>query len=84
MITFVRLPLAVAFLASPNPMVRLVVLVAAGWSDLVDGWVARHFGPSRTGVFLDPVADKLFMVCAFWVVATSGQLAPYEIVGVRR
>ena len=82
MITFVRLPLAVAFLASPHPMVRLVVLLAAGWSDLVDGWVARHFGPSRTGVFLDPVADKLFMVCAFWVVATSGQLAPYEIVGV--
>lgn len=81
-ITFVRLPLAVAFLVASHPIVRVVVLVAAGWSDLVDGWVARRFGPSRVGVFLDPVADKLFMLCAFWVVAVSGQLAPYEVVGV--
>ena len=39
-------------------------------------------GGSRLGSFLDPVADKLFMACAFGVVLLSHSLSPLEILGV--
>jgi phosphatidylglycerophosphate synthase len=46
--------------------------------------VARKWGGSRLGAFLDPVADKLFMACAFAVVLVSGALNALEIVGCSR
>lgn len=79
-ITAVRIPLAAVFVLAPQW--RLVALVAAGASDVLDGIVARRVGASRLGVFLDPVADKLFAVAAFGVVAMSGRLTWYEIVAV--
>ena len=77
----VRIPLAIAFPFVSNTW-RVVVLVAAAASDLLDGQLARRFGSSRFGSVIDPVADKLFMAAAFGVVALSGKLEPYEIVGV--
>jgi phosphatidylglycerophosphate synthase len=80
--TLVRLPLAVVFVAVPQPEFRLITLVLAGATDLLDGFIARRFGGSRLGAFLDPVTDKLFMAAAFGVVAVSGRLAWYEVAGV--
>ena len=80
--TVLRLPLAVAFVLVPDAAGRAIILVVASLSDLVDGYLARHIGGSRLGLVLDPVADKLFMAAAFGVVAFSGTLAWYEIVGV--
>jgi len=60
----------------------LVILGSAALSDFADGFVARRWGASRLGAFLDPVADKLFMACAFAVVLFSDALTPLEIVGV--
>lgn len=82
LLTALRLPLAVAFVLVPDNTARFVILALAAASDLVDGFVARHLGASRLGVFLDPVADKLFMAAAFGVVAFAGVLHPLEIVGV--
>jgi CDP-diacylglycerol--glycerol-3-phosphate 3-phosphatidyltransferase/cardiolipin synthase len=81
-LTALRLPLAAAFVLVEDARWRFLVLALAAGSDLLDGLIARRFGPSRLGVFLDPVADKLFMAAAFWVVLVSGRLEPYEIVGV--
>lgn len=81
-LTAIRIPLAAAFLAVPDPEWRLVILGSAAASDFADGFVARHWGGSRLGAFLDPVADKLFMACAFVVVWLSRALNPLEIVGV--
>jgi len=81
-LTAVRIPLAVAFVAIPDNRARLVILAAAGASDFADGMVARRWGGSRLGAFLDPVADKLFMACAFAVVLVSGALNVFEILGV--
>jgi phosphatidylglycerophosphate synthase len=61
---------------------RLLVLAGAAVTDLLDGRVARRFGASRLGAFLDPVADKLFVGAAFLVVLLSGALTPLEIIGV--
>lgn len=81
-LTALRLPMAVAFVLVGSPVARLVVLALAAATDLLDGWFARRFGGSRLGAFLDPLADRLFMAAAFGVVAFSGRLEWYEIVGV--
>ncbi|MBW8771907.1 MAG: CDP-alcohol phosphatidyltransferase family protein [Gemmatimonadetes bacterium] len=77
--TLARLPLAVAFVVVTDGRARLGILAAAAATDLVDGWVARRWGGSRFGAFLDPVADKIFMATAFAVVLFSGALAWWEI-----
>ena len=80
--TAVRLPLAVAFVIFPDPGWRVGVLSAAALSDFADGYVARRWGSSRLGAFLDPVADKVFMLAAFGVILFDGALSPLEILGV--
>ena len=82
LLTALRLPLAILFPLVRDMWVRIGIVVIASATDLLDGPIARRFGSSRLGVVLDPVADKLFMVSAFGVVAFSGRLAWYEIVGV--
>jgi len=82
LLTVLRLPLAGAFVVVQDAGWRLAILAAAAASDLLDGAIARRFGPSRFGAFIDPVADKLFMACAFGVVLFSGRLTWYEIVAV--
>lgn len=82
LLSLVRLPLALLFLLLPDPWERLLVLAIAAATDLLDGAIARRIGSSRFGAFIDPVADKLFMLAAFVVVALSQRLAWYEIAGV--
>jgi phosphatidylglycerophosphate synthase len=81
LLSVVRIPLAVAFPLVSNTW-RMVILAIAAATDLLDGPLARRFGSSALGSVIDPVADKLFMAAAFGVVAVSGELEPYEIVGV--
>ena len=81
-LTLVRIPLACCFIIFSRVEIRVVVLLIAAVTDLLDGAVARRYGGSRLGGFLDPVSDKLFMAAAFGVVAFSGQLAWYEIAAV--
>jgi CDP-diacylglycerol--glycerol-3-phosphate 3-phosphatidyltransferase/cardiolipin synthase len=82
LLTVSRIPLAVAFVLVPDATIRFVVLALAAATDLFDGLVARRWGSSRLGSFLDPVADKIFMAAAFGVVLVSGALHPLEILGV--
>ncbi len=41
-------------------------------SDSLDGWLARRDGATRSGAFLDPVADKLIVLGGFIVLADRG------------
>jgi CDP-diacylglycerol--glycerol-3-phosphate 3-phosphatidyltransferase/cardiolipin synthase len=79
LLTLARIPLAVAFIITTAPVARLLILAVAAATDLLDGALARRLGSSRFGAFIDPVADKLFMAAAFFVVAISGELTWYEI-----
>jgi len=78
-LTFFRIPLAIAFVATTSTEWRLVILWLAGISDFSDGFVARRWGSSRLGAVLDPVADKVFTISAFGVVLVSGALAWWEV-----
>ena len=78
-VTALRLPLAVAFPFIESHAWHLAIVATAAVSDFVDGRLARRIGPSRAGVVLDPVADKLFMLAAFLTVARHGLLTWWEI-----
>jgi cardiolipin synthase len=56
-----------------RPWAALVIFLAAAITDIVDGYVARRFGMgSPLGAWLDPIADKLFLVSSFVVFALPG------------
>jgi cardiolipin synthase len=77
-----RVPLALLFALEPAVGVRLAALAAAAATDLLDGWLARRRGRSRLGAWMDPVADKIFMLTAFAVLGASGALSWLEVAGV--
>jgi CDP-diacylglycerol--glycerol-3-phosphate 3-phosphatidyltransferase len=41
-------------------------------SDYIDGIIARKNGPTTSGAFLDPLADKILAIGAFFVLAMGG------------
>jgi len=48
----------------------LILFAVAGVSDGLDGFLAKHFGwKTRLGSILDPLADKLLLVCSFVALA---------------
>jgi phosphatidylglycerophosphate synthase len=81
-LSFLRIPLAAAFVLVSDTGWRLAIVGAAAVTDLLDGPIARRWGSSAYGAVLDPIADKVFMAGAVGVVAFSGTLELYEIAGV--
>jgi CDP-diacylglycerol--glycerol-3-phosphate 3-phosphatidyltransferase/cardiolipin synthase len=77
-----RLPLAAAFpLALDRPAAALSVLLAAGVSDVLDGWYARRFAQvTPTGTALDPVTDKIFVLTVAVSLVLRGYLSPIDVV----
>ncbi len=59
-----------------------ILFAAAGFTDLLDGFIARTFNQSsELGAVLDPAADKLLMTTAFVLLAwrTQGMTAPIPV-----
>ena len=53
----------------------LLVAAIAGFSDALDGFLAKRFGwQSWIGGMLDPIADKLLLMAAFVWLAVAGAL----------
>jgi CDP-diacylglycerol--glycerol-3-phosphate 3-phosphatidyltransferase/cardiolipin synthase len=82
LVTALRFPLAAAFPFVRAPAWQLAIVTVVAVTDMADGVLARHFGASRAGAVLDPVADKAFMVSAFVTIASRGLLEWYELFGV--
>jgi CDP-diacylglycerol--glycerol-3-phosphate 3-phosphatidyltransferase len=59
--------------------------VAVASSDGFDGWLARRHGATRSGAFLDPLADKFLVLGAFVTLAAQGAMpwTPVAIMGAR-
>jgi len=50
-----------------------LIFVGAGFTDMLDGFIARRFNQgSELGAILDPAADKLLMTTAFILMALPG------------
>jgi cardiolipin synthase len=55
--------------------VALVLFFVAGFSDGLDGYLAKRFNwLTRTGALLDPIADKLLVAGTFVTLALTGHL----------
>ena len=88
-ITVIRL------LATPVVIV-MIMLWGASWftfvfggllamSDGIDGWVARRQGTTRSGAFLDPLADKAVVLGALVALVAKGIIwwLPVVVIAVR-
>jgi cardiolipin synthase len=68
-ITLLRMglaPLLIVLVLGREMVWALVVFVIAGFTDLLDGLVARRAGQRTTlGAMLDPVADKILLTSCF-------------------
>lgn len=58
--------------------IALAIFFFAMFTDVLDGFVARQKRErSSLGKFLDPLADKLFLLSAFIVLAFLGKIPPW-------
>ncbi|PID46314.1 MAG: CDP-diacylglycerol--glycerol-3-phosphate 3-phosphatidyltransferase [Proteobacteria bacterium] len=84
-LTYLRIaaiPLMVALFYMGYPLLTATVFMLAGFTDWVDGFLARRWGQeSRFGAFLDPIADKL-MVAVALVLIVEDQVNPWVTIAV--
>ncbi|EXJ14655.1 CDP-alcohol phosphatidyltransferase family protein [Imhoffiella purpurea] len=61
----------------------LLLFAAAGASDGLDGFLAKHYGwQSRLGGILDPLADKALLICCFLVLGALGLIPLWLVLAV--
>ena len=66
------LPFLIALLRG-EPRTALAIIVVAGISDALDGFIARFLHQqSQLGAYLDPIADKLLLTSAYVALAIPG------------
>jgi CDP-diacylglycerol--glycerol-3-phosphate 3-phosphatidyltransferase len=88
--------ITVARLLATPAVVIMVAVHGAGWwpfavaftigaTDGVDGWLARRQGTTRSGAFLDPLADKAVVLSLLFVLAAKAEFSwvPVGLIAVR-
>src|SRR5919106_2013861 len=81
----------IARLVLTAPVLLLIVVEGASWvtvtgwlvlacTDGVDGWLARRDGTTRSGAFLDPIADKFLVLGGFIALGIRGDFAWVAVV----
>jgi len=79
-ITFMRLLFAIPVLVwildqHDGNWGTFVGWLVLAFTDGLDGWLARRDGTTRSGAFLDPLADKILVTGAFVALAVRGDIA---------
>src|SRR5688572_11196583 len=63
-------------------VVAAALFAAGAITDWLDGWIARRWGlTSKFGAFLDPVADKLTVTVALFLIVQADPQPLLAIVG---
>ncbi|MFC5531048.1 CDP-alcohol phosphatidyltransferase family protein [Cohnella yongneupensis] len=79
---FILIPLFLALYFYDYSIAALIVVLLAGLTDVLDGYIARRNGQiTVTGMMLDPLADKLMMLAVIVALLAGGSL-PWEAFGV--
>ena len=61
---------------SPHKVAALLILLLAGLTDILDGYIARSRGlQTQAGQLLDPLADKLMMVAVLFSLIESQRVS---------
>ena len=59
----------------------MILYSAAAITDFIDGWLARRMGlTSLLGKFLDPLADKLFVLAALVLMVEQGRVPAWAVI----
>ena len=75
-ISLSRVVLALAFVLFGDPWARVILIGVAGFTDFMDGWLARHEKTvSTAGALIDPLADRIFVFVAISAYLVEGQLS---------
>ncbi|MCK5480160.1 MAG: CDP-alcohol phosphatidyltransferase family protein [Gammaproteobacteria bacterium] len=70
---FLLVPPLVLLLLNHRYGTALIVFGVAGFSDALDGFLAKRYGwASRVGAIMDPLADKLLLVSSFVTLGWLG------------
>lgn len=70
-----RIVLAGAFVVADGTIIRLAIVVVAGLTDFLDGFLARRVNAtSRWGALVDPVGDRFFALAAVATLLVEGLL----------
>jgi cardiolipin synthase len=73
---FVLIPVYIAVFAKGYMIPAFVIMVAAGVTDVLDGYIARRSGQvTRLGMMLDPLADKLMLITVIGSLLISGHIS---------
>ena len=82
-ITMVRVVLIPVFLVLcylDHRIAATVVFIIASLSDLLDGYIARHYNQvSNFGKFMDPLADKMLVLSAMCFLVEKGQMPGWVV-----
>lgn len=75
---FFLIPLFVWIFFSGHHQAAFLILILAGATDILDGYLARSRGlVTQTGIMLDPLADKTMMIAVVLSLMISGMI-PWE------
>jgi CDP-diacylglycerol--glycerol-3-phosphate 3-phosphatidyltransferase len=76
-VTIIRMLLSPALLVmildDPSSWGAVSLWIALAVTDGVDGALARRFGTTRSGAFLDPLADKILVLGAMFALVAAGR-----------
>ncbi|HET7489046.1 MAG TPA: CDP-diacylglycerol--glycerol-3-phosphate 3-phosphatidyltransferase [Acidimicrobiales bacterium] len=79
-------PFLLVMILSDGPSWSALALwIVLSSTDWVDGWLARRQGSTRSGAFLDPLADKLLVLGAMYALVAQGIFwwLPVTLIAVR-
>lgn len=78
----VGVPVFLWLILAEHDTAALIVLMASGVTDYLDGKIARRFGlVSRIGQLLDPLADRLYILSTLFGLAVR-EIIPWWLVAV--
>ena len=74
-------PIVVWAISSGAMWIAFILFLAAGVSDAVDGFLAKHYGMTTVlGAYLDPLADKALLVSIYVTLGVNGLLPRWLVI----